>query len=211
MRSKLYLFSMVFSLVLIFGCSTAPKVDRIAADSTTDLSGDWNDTDSRLVSEEMVQDLLSHPWIASFIRSNGNQPALIVGEIRNLSHEHINVTTFINDIERALINSGRVQFVASSGERQEIRDERQDQDLHASHKTRNPAGRELGADFMVKGDISTILDTIAKKQTRYYQVDLTLISLADNRKVWIGQKKIKRRLKTRSTATSGSNVIVIIC
>lgn len=180
---------------LAAGCSTMPKVERIAADTTTDLSGDWNDTDSRLVSEEMVQDALSHPWLSSYIRVNGKQPALIVGEIRNLSHEHINVTTFVNDIERALINSGRVQFVASSSERQEIRDERMDQDLHASHDTRNPAGRELGADFMLKGDISTILDSAARKQTRYYQVDLTLISLADNHKVWVGQKKIKKAIK----------------
>ena len=29
-------------------------------------------------------------------------------------------------------------------------------------------------------------------QVRYYQVDLTLISLADNRIVWVGQKKIKK-------------------
>ncbi|MBN1378414.1 MAG: penicillin-binding protein activator LpoB [Gammaproteobacteria bacterium] len=195
MQSKLILLPAIVLIGVIAGCSTNPKVERIAADTTTDLSGDWNDTDSRLVSEEMVQDALSHPWIASFIRVNGHQPALIVGEIRNMSHEHINVTTFVNDIERVLINSGRVQFVASSNERQEVRDERQDQDLHASNETRNPAGQELGADFMLKGDISTILDTVAKKQTRYYQVDLTLISLADNRKVWVGQKKIKKAIK----------------
>lgn len=184
-----------FNLVALAACTTAPEVDRIDAGSTTDLSGDWNDTDSRIVSEEMVQDVLSHPWIANFIRTNQHQPTVIVGEIRNLSHEHINVTTFTNDIERALINSGRVKFVASSSERQEIRDERIDQDLHASDRTRNPAGREMGADYMLKGDISTIIDAIAKKQTRYYQVDLTLISLADNRKVWLGQKKIKKAIK----------------
>ena len=185
----------LFIFVALSACTMAPEVDRIDADTTTDLSGDWNDTDSRLVSEEMVQDALSHPWIVNFIRNNQHQPAVIVGEIRNLTHEHINVTTFVNDIERALINSGRVQFVASSTERQEIRDERRDQDLHASESTRNVAGQELGADYMLKGDISTIIDAIAKKQTRYYQVDLTLISLADNRKVWVGQKKIKKAIK----------------
>jgi hypothetical protein len=187
--------SWLFMVIMLAACSTTPEVDRIDADSTTDLSGDWNDTDSRLVSEEMVQDALSHPWIANFIRSNQHQPAVIVGQIRNLTHEHINVATFVNDIERALVNSGRVQFVASSSERQEIRDERLDQDLHASENTRNPAGQELGADYMLKGDISTIIDAVAKQQTRYYQVDLTLISLADNRKVWIGQKKIKKAIK----------------
>ena len=182
-------------ILLSASCSTNPKVNRIEADTVTDLSGDWNDTDSRLVAEEMIQDSLSHPWIAGFIRTNGHQPAVIVGEVRNLSHEHINVNTFINDMERALINSGRVQFVASSEERMEVREERRDQDIHASEETRNRAGQELGADYMLKGSINTIYDTVSKKQTRYYQVDLTLISLADNRKVWVGQKKIKKAIK----------------
>jgi hypothetical protein len=192
----------IFRIILITGLTAlistgcgGTKVTRIAPDTVTDLSGDWNDTDSRLVAEEMIQDALTHPWITYFIRANNKQPVVIVGEVRNISHEHINVNTFVNDIARSLINSGRVQFVASSGERLEIRDERLDQDLHASEDTRNPAGRELGANFMLKGSINTIYDTVDKKQTRFYQIDLDLISLADNRKVWLGQKKIKKDVR----------------
>ena len=120
---------------------------------------------------------------------------MIVGEILNLSHEHINVNTFTDDMERALINSGKVQFVASRGERGEIREERKDQDLNAAEATRKPMGQERGADYMLKGTINTIIDTSGSKQVRFYQVDLTLISLADNVKVWVGQKKIKKFVK----------------
>ena len=95
-------------------------------------------------------------------------------------------------MERALINSGRVEFVASKTERGEIREERADQDIHASAESRKAMGQELGADYMLQGTINTIIDTDGKDQVRYYQVDLTLISLVDNRKVWIGQKKIKK-------------------
>lgn len=189
------LLSLLAVAMLCAACSSNPKVDRIEADTVTDLSGDWNDTDSRLVAEEMIQDSLSHPWLANFTRSKKKEPVVIVGEVRNLSHEHINVGTFVNDMERALINSGRVEFVASRDERGEIRDERLDQDIHAREDTRKAAGQEIGADFMLKGTINTIIDAIDKKQTRYYQVDLTLISMADNRKVWTGQKKIKKAIK----------------
>ncbi len=175
------------------GCSTS--VERMDTKEVTDLSGDWNDTDSRMVSEEMIADVLSRPWISNFSRKNNNQPAVIVGEIRNLSHEHINVNTFVGDMERELINSGKVEFVASSDERGEIREERREQELHSSEATRNAMGREVGADFMLKGSINTILDTEGKSQIRYYQIDLTLISMADNRKVWVGQKKIKKLVK----------------
>lgn len=189
---KQWLALSVFAL-LLQGCST--QVTRVDPDETIDISGTWNDSDSRMVAEEMIQDALSRPWISNFSRDQGHAPTVIVGTVRNLSHEHINVNTFTADMERALVNSGRVEFVASSSERDEVRDERVDQDLHSSEDTRNAPGQEVGADFMLKGQINTIIDAEAKEQVRYYQVDLTMISMADNRKVWLGQKKIKKLIK----------------
>ncbi|MEQ9544843.1 MAG: penicillin-binding protein activator LpoB [Marinobacter sp.] len=186
----------IFAVLLFSGCGTS--VERVDSDSTIDLSGAWNDSDSRLVAQEMIQDALSRPWITDFTTRTGERPAVIVGTVRNLSHEHINLKTFVADMERELVNSGRVDFVASKDERGEIRDERLDQDLNARDDTRNAAGQELGADFMLTGQINTIIDAEGKQQVRFYQVDLTLISMADNRKVWLGQKKIKKLIKNPS-------------
>jgi penicillin-binding protein activator len=178
------------------GCST--KVERLDESQAVDLSGAWNDTDSRLVSQEMIQDSLSRAWLQEFRgRPGQNRPAVIVGEVRNMSHEHINTQTFTLEMERALINSGKVDFVAGKQDRLGVRDERKDQDLNARADTRNAMGRELGADFMLTGTINTIVDPSGDTQVRFYQVNLTLISLADNRKVWVGQKDI-RKLVTRS-------------
>ena len=182
--------------LLLAACGT--QVERVGVEEVHDLSGAWNDTDSRLVAEAMIADMLSRPWIRDFVDRHQARPTVIVGRIRNLSHEHINVTTFINDIERELINSGKVDFVAAPHERGELRAERKDQELNASEETRKPMGQELGADFMLQGDISTIIDREGKRQVRYYQVDLTLIDLATNRKVWIGQKKIKKYVVGKS-------------
>jgi uncharacterized protein (TIGR02722 family) len=186
----------ICAALLFSACSTT--VERVATDTTIDLSGAWNDSDSRLVAQEMIQDVLSRPWISDFSGRTGNRPAVIVGTVRNLSHEHINLKTFVADMERELVNSGRVDFVASRDERGDIRDERLDQDLNAREDTRKAAGQELGADFMLTGQVNTIIDVEGSEQVRYYQVDLTLISMADNRKVWLGQKKIKKLVKNAS-------------
>ena len=186
-------FLLIAALVIasvLPACS--PKVNRMDASEVKDLSGAWNDTDSRLVSEEMIRDVLARQWLPNFVQRKRQEPVVIVGEVRNLSHEHINVNTFVADMERALINSGKVEFVASSEERGAIRGERADQDLNAREDTRKAMGREIGADFMLQGTINTIIDVEKRKQVRYYQVDLTLINMADNRKVWVGQKKIKK-------------------
>jgi hypothetical protein len=186
----------LLALVTVSACST--KVERLDESTAVDLSGGWNDTDSRLVSQEMIQDSLSRPWLQEFRgRPGQTRPAVIVGEVRNLSHEHINVNTFTLDLERALINSGKVDFVAAKQERQGVREERKDQDLNARADTRNAMGKELGADFMLTGTINTIVDPNGSEQLLFYQVNMTLISLADNRKVWVGQKDI-RKLVTRS-------------
>ena len=183
----------LLAFAAVSACSTT--VERLDLSEAKDLSGAWNDTDSRLVSEEMIRDSLSRAWLQEW--SGRSKPAVIVGEVRNLSHEHINVNTFTLDVERALINSGKVDFVATKTERKGIREERKDQDIHAREDTRNPMGKELGADFILTGTINTIVDPSGSTQVRFYQVNMTLTSLADNRKVWIGQKEI-RKLVTRS-------------
>jgi penicillin-binding protein activator len=187
------IFVVVFASSMLFACGQS--VTRVDANKVTDLSGNWNDTDSRLVAQEMVQDVLSRNWLSSFTAKKGKPPTVIVGSVRNLSHEHINTRTFISDIERELINSGDVNFVASAGERQEIRSERKDQDLNASEATRKAMGQETGADFMLQGSINSIVDATSGEQARFYQIDLNLIDLATNRKVWVGQKKIKKTIQ----------------
>ncbi len=198
MKKEIVVFVSIIAVLLV-GCSTV-KVSRVNVEEQIDLSGEWNDTDSQLVSKEMVSDALSRPWIDEFVSKKGQKPRVIVGTVKNRSHEHINTQTFVKDLERELINSGRVVFVASKEERQEIREEKLDQMMHASAATRKQLGEEWGADFILQGQINTILDQSGNKTLKYYQVELELVNILTNEKVWIGQKKIKKlvqRAKTR--------------
>jgi uncharacterized protein (TIGR02722 family) len=168
------------------------KVTRVDTSVATDLSGRWNDTDSRLVAEAMVKEALGSPWLEGYRRSNGRQPVVVVGGILNRSHEHINVQTFVTDLSRELTNSQQVMFVAGKGEREDIREERREQAVHAREDTQKAPGKEVGADYMMRGNISTILDESEGVKAVFYQVDLELIDLENNVKSWFGQKKIKK-------------------
>ncbi len=187
-------FILVYFITASFLSSCGTSVTRTASDTTTDLSGNWNDTDSRLVSEEMVRDLLSRPWLANYELENRQRPVLVVGSVQNLSHEHIATDTFINDIERELINSGRVDFVSGVAFRDQLRSERAEQDIFASPETRKSMGQEIGADLMLLGQINTILDTEGRNQVKFYQTDLRLIDIETNRIFWTGQKQIKKEV-----------------
>jgi uncharacterized protein (TIGR02722 family) len=178
--------------LLLVGCSSQRQVTRMDADTTTDLSGNWNDTDSRLVAQEMVSDCLSRPWLDNFVAANGKQPVVTVGRIRNQSSEHIDTETFTTDFERELINSNRVKFVARPEERVDVREERLDQDYYASPETRKQLRNETGADYILLGSVKSITDQVEGKSTIFYQTDLELINIESNEKAWIGTKKIKK-------------------
>lgn len=194
----LWILALAMLSVTFVACSGKKKVSRIDVEETVDLSGEWNDTDSRLVADEMINDALEQRWLANFLRDKGNNPAVIVGAIRNLSDEHIATGTFVGDIERAFVNSGNVRVVASSDERGGVREEREDQQANASIETMKEFGLELGADFMLMGEINKIVDQEGKEKVAFYQVDLSLTDIQSNEKVWLGQKKIKKYIARKN-------------
>ena len=198
-RHRSSLVAMMSVVLALSGCGHETKVTRVDTGVVTDLSGRWNDTDSRMVAEAMVKEALQYPWLGNFERANQRQPVVIVGTVLNSSHEHISMQTFITDLERELTNSQKVTFVAGKGERDEVRSERKEQAIYAREDTQNAPGKEIGADFMMKGTISTILDEAEGTKAVFYQVDLQMIDLENNAKVWYGQKKIKKVVERKRT------------
>lgn len=181
----------VILATLLTACSST-SVKRLDSNEEVALSDRWNDTDSRLVSEEMMADMLTFPWFRDYNFSQKGNPTVIIQTIRNKTSEHIPVDTFINDIKRSLLRAGKVDFVVSGQEREEIRNEREEQELNAAPDTVAKFGLEQGAGFALSGSINSIVDSNGDQRVSFYQVDLKLIDMTSNREVWNGQKKIKK-------------------
>lgn len=191
MRFPRALATLVFALatVAVFAAGCAPRrVTRVEPATPVDLSGRWNDTDSRLVAEEMIRDVLAAAWLGRWTQP----PVVLVGPVENRTLEHIATETFLADIERALAASNHVVVVSAGDQRQALREERVDQQEHARPSTRAALGAETGADLMLSGTISAIEDHEGGKRVYYYQVDLSLTDLESSEKVWLGQKKLKK-------------------
>ncbi len=184
--------SLLFVLVALVAAGCATKVTRMEPDKVVDFSGGWNDIDARLVAQEMIKDCLSGQWVNEFTQKSGRPPVVIIGAVKNRTFEHIDPGVFIADMERALTNSGKVTFVASKDDREEVRAERADQTGNTAPATISPKGLETGADFMVQGSVHSIKDAVRGKYAVFYQVTLELVDLKTNQKRWIGQKEIKK-------------------
>ena len=176
----------------VVGCHS---VSRIDVESEKDISGKWNDVDSKLTAQALTDQVLADEWLNKFINNKQDKPVLIVGFVKNKSHEHIEAETFMKDIERSIVKSKKVRLVQGGDKREAIRGERSDQQTNASKSTMKQFGLEVGADYMVQGDINTIVDAYKRKKIVYYQINLELTDIQTNEVVWIGEKKIKKYVK----------------
>ena len=186
-------------LVLVSG-GCGKQVTRINPEQQIDLSGRWNDVDSRQAADAIIRETFQpragESWMTEYARAHGGRrPTIIVGAIRNRSMEHIPVNAFVRDLERAYLGSGQVQVVASADERGEVRAEREDQQENATADTRARLARERGANFMLQGDVQSIEDREGGRRVVYYQVDATLVDIETNEKVWTGQHRIKKMVE----------------
>lgn len=170
-------------------------VKRVAADKQIDISGHWNDSDARMTAEYMVRELLTRNWLQKFKDQHDQPPVLIVGKIRNQTSEHLNTAVFVKEIEKELVNSGEVRFVASAEERSGIRNERLEQQSYASMESAKELANEQAADYMLRGIITSVEDRFEGQRTISYKVSLELIEIENNVKVWIGNKDIKKYIR----------------
>ncbi len=186
--------------VLLVGCSQGTQVTRLDPETTIDLSGFWNDTDSRMVADALIDDAMNFPWARRFMQqNNGEVPTVIFGSVRNRTTEHIAVNTFLRDMEASFLRTGLTRVVADPEQRSQIREEREDQQQNASAATRARMRNELGADFMLVGEITSIEDIEGNREVIYYQIDLNLTDLESNERVWIGQHRIKKFVERSRT------------
>ncbi|MDR2029810.1 MAG: penicillin-binding protein activator LpoB [Treponema sp.] len=181
-------------------CSSNPKVTRVDADTQTDLSGYWNDTDVRIVCDSLIRAALDSPRVAQISAQKGRLPVILVGSFKNDSDEHIDTSIISSTMEVAIFNSGKADFVAGGSTRAELRTERQEQQGNASEATAAALGNETGADFLLTGSVKTIVDQAGKTATRTYFVNAELTNIETNARLWMDQNSEIKKIISRPRA-----------
>jgi penicillin-binding protein activator len=179
--------------VLLLSCSRS--VTRINPETQVDLSGRWNDTDSRQVADQMIYDLFNSDSFKNYAKEKGRKPVLIVGYIKNNTAEHIDANNYVKKFEMVIHNSAIAELVESDGFRDKLRQERAEQQDFASAETAKAWGKETGADLMLFGEMSSEIDTYNKKRVVNYVTTLFLTDIETNKRVWYGQREIKKLVK----------------
>ena len=189
------IFTLFTAVVLVTLAACSHKVSRIDPSETPDINGSWNNTDSRLTAEAMINQSMTDKWLSEYVQAKGKKPVVIVGMVTNKSHEHIEAETFMADLEKSFITTSKVGLVQSGKKREEMRTEKADQQTNATVSTMKKFGLEKGADYILQGSINSIVDSYKRKKTVTYQINLELTDIQTNEVVWIGDKKIAKYVK----------------
>ncbi|MFP3041442.1 penicillin-binding protein activator LpoB [Treponema primitia] len=191
----------IMAIALIASCSSSPNVARVNSDTQIDLSGRWNDTDVRLVCETLINASLESPRVAQYIQQyakahQGNLPTVIVGAFRNTSSEHIDTSIISKTMEIAIVNSGKLDFVAGGDTRNELRAERGDQQSNASESTASALANETAANLMLTGSVKSMVDRAGNTSVRSYFVSAEMTNIENNTRLWMGENNdIKKVIK----------------
>ncbi|MEQ8273828.1 MAG: hypothetical protein RMA76_40210 [Deltaproteobacteria bacterium] len=186
-------------------CGPNKRVTRTSSDSTAggDLSGYWNDIDAQQVAKVMIESCLRHPWSSNYQSENGGQRAVVklAGVIKRTDDRNINTQFFSKKLEEELLNSGRVRVVAAGGQEDINVSERSRQATHASDETAKSHQMEVGADYTLQTIINSQNETDGGgKSVRAYLVNMELLNVETNEKVWTKSHTIRKVIDQAGTS-----------
>jgi uncharacterized protein (TIGR02722 family) len=192
---------LLFLPIVLAWLISCGSVERVDTNTVTDLSGQWNDTDTRLSSEYLVNSALGRSWLKNYSLDNyGKKPVVMVAVFNNETSEHFDTDLLVQQMESEFVNSGSVRMVANKQLRDALRKERgEQQNGMVSEDTVKRFGKELGADFMMFGTVKMSYDKAGNTTAKLYQVDARLISIETNEIVWVDNWKGKKIVKDSSS------------
>jgi uncharacterized protein (TIGR02722 family) len=198
---------LVVCLAVMFafsGCASTGAA-RVDANAQIDLTGKWNDTDVRKVSDDLLNKFFDSPAFDRYIntfqdKNRGELPTVIVGNFKNTSSEHIDTSIMSSIIRAAIINSGKLEFVEGGSAREELRAERQDQQGNASESSAAALGNETGANLMLQGTVKSIVEKQGNQTLRSYFVTASITNLETSRILWEGNNDKVKKLFTQAKA-----------
>jgi uncharacterized protein (TIGR02722 family) len=182
-------------LLGLSGC--ASKVAYGDSTAVETLTTDFGSSDLQMIAEKMVDDLLSSP-VMSDIAPNGERPILFVESIKNKTIEHIDTESITDTISTKLLNSRRFRFVDMSRMEDVQKQLNYQKNSGLVDETKAAQmGRQLGAKFMLYGNLASITKSAGSTRDVYYKFTLKLSNIESGIVEFQSEKEI-RKTRTKS-------------
>ncbi len=175
--------------VSLIGCSKAIKYGDAAEVETTTTS--FGSTDLQQIAAKMVDSVLTFPPIVEI--TSKRRPVMFVDTIKNKTSEHIDTESITDTISSRLLRSGKFRFVDMTkvAALKKQLDYQNDSGM-VNQNTATKMGQQIGAEYMMYGNLSSIVKRNSSRKDVYYKFTLKLIHLQSGIVEWSDEKEIRK-------------------
>lgn len=187
-------FLLIACSLMLAACSTTTQYGDATAEET--VNTDFGSTDLQRIAVKMVDDLLVFPPMVQV--TSVKRPIMFVDTIKNKTDEHIDMQSITDTIQSKLINSGKYRFI-DMGQVEKIRKQLayQNESGMVNQGTSARVGQQIGAEYMLYGNMSSITKQSKKTRDVYYKFTLKLLHLETGIVEWTSEKEIRKTKEKR--------------
>lgn len=187
------------AITLVAGCAqkSVVRYGDATAVETTDIN--FGSTDLQKVAGEITDSLLLSPVVGTLTQNK--RPIMFVERLKNKTSEHIDTESITDSISTKLLRSGKFRFVDMArveAAREQIKFQ-QDSGMVDTNKAVQ-FGKQVGAEYMLYGNLSSIVKSNKDKSDVYYKFTLRLMDLESGLVEWADETEIR---KTKVKASVG--------
>ena len=191
MNKLLVTASISLALIALGGCTNKSVIrygDATAVE-TTDIN--FGSTDLQTVAGQMTDSLLISPVVGTLTANT--RPILFVESIKNKTSEHIDTESITDSISTKLLRSGKFRFIdmARVAAVQDQLDYQQNSGMVDDSKA-IAIGKQVGAQYMLYGNLASIVKSNKDKSDVYYKFTLRLLDLQSGLVEWADETEIRK-------------------
>ncbi len=189
MNALKYLLPLSLALVLA-GCQSKVEYRDATEVETVDVS--FGSTDLQAVATKMVDSMLTTPSVTALTAQD--RPILFVDRITNKTSEHIDTESITDTISTRLLRSGQFRFIDMT----RVDAVRKQLDFQNSAGMVDPSqaiqfGRQVGAQYMLYGNLSSIVKQDGSTKDVYYKMTMRLMDLESGLIEWADEKELRKQ------------------
>jgi len=185
------------AITMVAGCAqkSVVRYGDAAAIETTDIN--FGSTDLQKVAGDMTDSLLLSPVVGTLTQNK--RPVIFVERLKNKTSEHIDTESITDSMSTKLLRSGKFRFV-DMGRVEAAREQikfQQEGGMVDTNKAMQ-LGKQIGAEYMLYGNLSSIVKSNKDKSDVYYKFTLRLMDLESGLVEWADETEI-RKTKTKES------------
>ncbi|MGK0306331.1 MAG: hypothetical protein ACI8UG_002086 [Gammaproteobacteria bacterium] len=191
MKKLLLVSAIGLSISLLAGCAnkTVVSYGDASAVETTDIN--FGSTDLQKIADQMTESLIQSPVVGTMTANK--RPIVFVDTVKNKTSEHIDTESLTDSISTQLLRSGKFRFVDMT----KVTAVREQLNYQNEGDLVNPNkavqfGKQVGAEYMLYGNLASIVKTNSDKSDVYYKFTMRLMDLESGLVEWADETEIRK-------------------